>query len=109
MTEALDLPNRYREEIEALLRQHVPGTEVWAYGSRVNGRSHPGSDLDLVLRGPGLEAVPRRRVRDLTNGLEESDIPILVQVQDWARLPTSFHHEIKKDYFILVAGPTQEM
>lgn len=34
----------------ALLGQHVPQAEVWAYGSRVNGGAHEGSDLDLVLR-----------------------------------------------------------
>ena len=54
MTERLHLLLRHRERLEALLREHLPGVEVWAYGSRVNGRSHDGSDLDLVLRGPGL-------------------------------------------------------
>ena len=52
MVERLRLQPRHREQIEALLRQHLPGVEVWAYGSRVNGRSHDGSDLDLVLRSP---------------------------------------------------------
>lgn len=30
-------------------------TFAWAYGSRVTGESHEASDLDLVLRGRGLE------------------------------------------------------
>ena len=47
MAEGLHLSPRHREEIEALLREHLPGVEVWAYGSRVTGRSHEGSDLDL--------------------------------------------------------------
>ncbi|MCY3777616.1 MAG: nucleotidyltransferase domain-containing protein, partial [Candidatus Aminicenantes bacterium] len=55
MTDRLDLPIRYRNKLEALLREHVPDVEVWAYGSRVNGQSHEGSDLDLVLRSPTLE------------------------------------------------------
>ena len=33
--------------------------EVWAYGSRVNGRAHEGSDLDLVIRSPNA-ALPHR-------------------------------------------------
>ena len=33
--------------MEALLREHVPDVDVWAYGGRVNGRSHDGSDLHL--------------------------------------------------------------
>ena len=59
MTERLDLPRRYRDQIEALLREHVPGVEVWAYGSRVTGKSHKGSDLDLVAQRAGLEADTR--------------------------------------------------
>ena len=49
MTERLDLQPRHRKQIEAMLREHLPGVEVWAYGSRVNGRGHGGSDLDVVL------------------------------------------------------------
>ena len=60
----LDLPRRYRNQLEALLCEHLPGVEVWAYGSRVNGRSHDGSDLDLVLRGPGLHEIPVGQVAD---------------------------------------------
>ncbi|WP_394370317.1 nucleotidyltransferase domain-containing protein [Pedobacter segetis] len=29
--------------------------QVWAYGSRVNGDAHVGSDLDLVIRTPDLK------------------------------------------------------
>ena len=49
MTDRLALPLRYRKQLKALLDEHVPGVEVWAYGSRVNGESHEGSDLDLAL------------------------------------------------------------
>ena len=102
MTERLDLPRRYRDQIEALLREHVPGVEVWAYGSRVSGRSHEGSDLDLVLRGPDLKRIPSGQLTDLTEALEQSNVPIIVQIHDWARLPESFHREIEQEYMVLV-------
>ena len=98
MTERLDLPRRYRDQIEALLREHVPGVEVWAYGSRVNGRSHEGSDLDLVLRGPDLQRIDSDQLMDLTEALEESNVPIIVQAHDWVRLPERFHREIEWEY-----------
>ena len=100
----LDLPRRYRDQIEALLREHVPGVEVWAYGSRVTGKSHKGSDLDLVLRGPDLKQIPSGQLMDLIEALEESNVPIIVQAHDWARLPESFHREIEREYVVLVAG-----
>ena len=102
MTERLDLPRRYREQIEALLREHVPGVEVWAYGSRVSGRSHEGSDLDLVLRGPDLKRIDSGQLMDLAEALEESNIPIIVQAHDWARLPERFQREIEREYVVLV-------
>ena len=100
MTDRLDFPLRYREQLEALLCEHVPHAEVWAYGSRVNGESHEGSDLDLVVRGPSLEPLGVEFI-DLVEALQESNIPILVQAHDWAGLPESFHREIERDYVVV--------
>ena len=106
MTDRLALPRRYRDQLEALLREHVPGVEVWAYGSRVNGESHDGSDLDLALRGPALEPLDGG-FNDLLEAIEKSTIPILVQAHDWARLPESFHREIERDYVVVQEGAKQ--
>ena len=100
MTDRLALPCRYRNQLEALLSEHVPGVEVWAYGSRVNGESHDGSDLDLALRGPALEPLDGG-LYDLLEAIEKSNIPILVQAYDWAMLPESFHREIERDYVVV--------
>ncbi len=100
--ERLALPPRHREELERLLLQYVPGCEVWAYGSRVNGQSHDGSDLDLVIRSPSLGQVTASAFVGLIEALEESNIPILVQPHDWADLPESFHREIERDYVVLI-------
>ena len=102
MTDKLDLPRRYRDQLEALLREYVPDAEVWAYGSRVTGKGHEGSDLDLVLRGPDLAPLDGC-FYDLVEALEQSSIPILVQVHDWARLPESFHQEIERNYVVVQA------
>ena len=104
MTERLDLPRRYRERIEALLREYAPGAEAWAYGSRIDGRSHPGSDLDLVLRGPALAPLPPGALAALSGALERSDVPILVQAHDWAELPERFRRRIERDHVVLAAA-----
>lgn len=103
MTDRLDLPPRYREMLDALLQKYVPNVEVWAYGSRINGRCHEGSDLDLVLRSPTLEPLDYE-YDELLEALEQSSLPILVQAHDWARLPESFHREIESDYVVVQAG-----
>ena len=101
MADRLHLSARHRRVLETLLRKHLPGVEVWAYGSRVNGRSHDGSDLDLVLRGAGLAEIPIDRLADFQEALRESTIPFLVEAQDWARLPERFHREIKLEHVVV--------
>ena len=107
MTDRLSLQSRYRRMVEAILREHVPEAEVWAYGSRIQGRSHDGSDLDLVIRSPSL-APFGAELLDLIEAFKESNIPFLVQVHDWARLPESFHGEIELDYVVVQTGSTED-
>ena len=100
----LHLSPRHRAQIVALLGEHLPDVEVWAYGSRITGESHDGSDLDLVLRAPDLQKIPIGRLSDLWEALRESTIPFLVEARDWARLPEGFHGEIERDYVVLMEG-----
>ncbi len=101
MTDQLRLEPRHRRLLEELLREHLPQVEVWAYGSRVNGRSHAGSDLDLALRGPRLEKIPFKRLLGFEEALRESAIPILVEARDWARIPERFRGEIERKHVVV--------
>src|SRR5580658_1491156 len=78
-----------------VLNTHAPEAEVWAYGSRVNGSGHDGSDLDLVLRHPDGLDQPQKHMAALRNALSEGNLPMLVDVLDWARLPEDFRREIE--------------
>ncbi len=52
-TEHLDLTLDELLLLQALLKKHLPDIEVWAYASRVNGKAHFASDLDMVaFSGP---------------------------------------------------------
>ncbi len=100
----LHVSPRHRAMLEALIRERLPGIEVWAYGSRVNGLAHDGSDLDLALRGPGLKKIPAESLENFTEAVHDSTIPFLVEARDWARLPERFHREIEKEYVVLAEG-----
>ena len=101
MADCLHLQPKHRRVLEALLREHLPDVEVWAYGSRVSGRSHDGSDLDLVLRGPSLKEIPIGQLGDFEEAVRESTIPFLVEARDWTRLPERFHREIERTHVVL--------
>ena len=104
MANRILIKHRHRQILERLLSKHLPGVEVWAYGSRVNGRGHDGSDLDLVLRAPDLKAIPYCQLSDFEDAVRDSTIPFLVEARDWARLPEKFHLEINRDHEVLIPG-----
>lgn len=78
--------------------------EVWAYGSRVRGAAHSGSDLDLVIRKHDLTRIPDDVLNNLLDAISDSTIPILVQLFDWARLPESFKENVVSGYEVLYSN-----
>jgi len=103
-TISLDLPQKYLEQVKVLLSAHVPHAEVWAYGSRVTGDGHEASDLDLVLRNPQNLLEETAGLYDLKEAFIESNLPIRVDIMDWARIPESFHHEIERAHVVVQEG-----
>ena len=102
MADRLHLSRRHRHILERLIREHLPNVDVWVYGSRVTGRSHDGSDLDLVLRGPELQEIPDNQLVNFAQAVHDSTIPFLVEARDWARLPERFHAEIEREHHVFV-------
>lgn len=101
----LDLRPEWLEIVCRLLAVHAPDAEVWAYGSRVQGTSHNGSDLDLVLRNPADPVKPQADLSSLREAFSESRLPILVDVLDWALIPESFQKEIMRGGKVVVQVP----
>ena len=97
----ISLPIKYKKQIIRLFERHAPDVEVWAYGSRVSGDCHSASDLDLVLRNESLNKIPVEKLSEIKTAFTESNIPFLVDLRDWARLPDSFKKEIKSAYVVL--------
>jgi predicted nucleotidyltransferase len=101
----IDLKKKYLNIVRNILSQYAFNMIVWAYGSRVNGQSHEGSDLDLVISNPYDPLLPQENLNALRAAFNESELPIAVDILDWARLPLSFQNEIKKSYVILSTNP----
>jgi uncharacterized protein len=98
------LRNKDKERLIAIFETAPTSIEVWAYGSRVNGKAHEGSDLDLVIRTPNLDKLALGVYLDLKEKIQESNIPIVVELFDWARLPESFHQNILAQHEVLFSN-----
>ena len=95
------LQNKYKQILFDIFSGVDIPVEVWAYGSRVTGNAHDGSDLDLVMITSTREKLPVDTLMDLKEKIRESNIPILVELFDWARLPESFHKNIEACHEVL--------
>ena len=101
---SLDLNPRDWEIVRNILARHVPQYEVWAFGSRAKGTAREYSDLDLAIitdqpLGLSLSAA-------ISDDFAESDLPIKVDVVDWATTSETFQRIIEKEKLI-VQPPTR--
>lgn len=87
--------------VQAILRLHLPHAQIWAYGSRVRGDHYDASDLDLVARHPSDLKQKHLDLDSLREAFVESNLPIIVQIVDWARIPPAFHAEIQACYAVV--------
>lgn len=96
----LFLPPRHLAMLQDILRQHLNSeeTSVWAYGSRVTGGAHEGSDLDLVVRNLANLNSSTPQLAALKEALTESNLPMLIDLHDWALLPEEFQQNIMQNY-----------
>ena len=92
----LDLPIQDVERLRKVLNKHMPFKNVWAYGSRVKGTASKHSDLDMVVFG-----VSEAQLYETREALEESNVPVEVQLFRWEDLPTNFHENIQQAYYVV--------
>lgn len=92
----IDLEAEDLEVIKGILKQWVPDCEVRAYGSRVKGTARKYSDLDLeIICKKPLED---NRIDALREAFALSDLPMIVDVQDQARISLEFRQVIDQHY-----------
>ena len=104
----LQLAPRYLAMVQTVLQEYLPQAEVWAYGSRVHGDCYEASDLDLVVRQADDLTRTTPNLWEIQEAFKESNLPIQVQIVDWARIQKSFHPEIEAGYVVVQQGKKQD-
>ena len=97
-SEHLDLTHDELLLLQALLKKHLPDIEAWAYGSRVNGKAHSASDLDMVTFSGPEQAMP---IAELREALEETNLPFRVDLFVWDQVPEKFRKVIREKYVVV--------
>jgi len=86
-------------DVVRILHEQVPDTEVWAFGSRAKRNAKPYSDLDLALitRQP----LSLDQLASITDAFATSDLPIRVDLVDWASSSDAFRQLIAQDKVVV--------
>lgn len=91
--------------VQRILRAYVPNWRVVAFGSRVQGRARPFSDLDLVLIGD--DPIDPEVMSELRLHFAESDLTIRVDLLEWQRLSPSFRRVISNSPVESIQEPAE--
>lgn len=91
----LSIKSEYLQMLLDVFNAYCPKATIWAYGSRLGGDFHDGSDLDLAVIDFRDEKCSLGELKSL---LSDSDIPFLVDVVEYSNLPDIFQKEILKNY-----------
>ena len=75
--------------------------EVWAYGSRVSGLGHEGSDLDLVIKRIDEQPLDRKAMFRFKEAVQDSNIPYLIDARDWYTMPVAFKKSIVENHVVV--------
>lgn len=86
---------KYRDMLKKIFAEYCPLAEIWAYGSRVNGDAHAGSDLDLAVINFGE---PHKNINELRQIVSDSNVPFLVDLLEFKSLPAAFQNEIRRNF-----------
>jgi uncharacterized protein len=98
LANTVNIAPQQRQMIVALLQDHLPGTTVWAYGSRVKGTARPHSDLDLVAFASPTQ---QQAIAALRDAFDDSDLPFRVDLLVWHEIPDRFRQAITADYAVV--------
>jgi type I restriction enzyme S subunit len=101
----IDIRPEHWQIVRRILRQHVPGHEVWAFGSRAGRTAKPYSDLDLAIIGD--EPLPLSVRAALAEAFSDSDLPWRVDIVDWATAGEPFRRIIENGKVVVQRGRRQ--
>ncbi len=95
----VDLDPIQLQTVRNILRSHASDCRAYAFGSRVRGTAKKFSDLDLLIRGDS--PLNLDQLGDLRWAFSDSELPIKVDVVDWAGISSSFRSQIEPELEVI--------
>lgn len=90
----IHLAPEWKKILEQVLHRYVPDRRVVLFGSRAGGNPKPFSDIDLCVMGE--KPLSAKVMSELKNAFVESDLPVRVDVIDWATTSSRFQKVVEE-------------
>lgn len=104
-SECLILDQDDTQQLTDIFAHCCPNAVIWAYGSRIGGKAHSGSDLDLAIKDLGENSLTIPTIRAV---LDESTLSFRVDLHVFDWLPKSFQEEIERKYIVFYGKEEQD-
>lgn len=88
----IDLDHKQLEIVKKIVREHFPDCYVKVFGSRARGTSKPYSDLDIAVICN--EKIPVKKMHQIKEAFENSELSIRVDVVDFNSVSQKFQEVI---------------
>ena len=84
-----------KTELISIIHKHLPGCKIMLFGSRARGTQASGADYDIAVDAG--EKVPSITMLHISCDIEDSNIPVHVDVVDLQAVSDKFLACIKED------------
>ncbi len=84
----IDITQEELALVQKILRETIPGAKVWVFGSRANGTTRRGSDLDLAIDAGA--PLPFSMAVHLADAFEEAPLAYTVDLVDLHNISPEF-------------------
>ena len=95
----IDLNSHDLKVVCEILKNYASDYTVLAFGSRVKGNAKKYSDLDLAIMTQ--QPLSFSKMAIIKEAFDESDLPIRVDVVDWAETSETFRKIIEQDKVVI--------
>ena len=92
---------KYKKNILEIINSYAPGSTVYLFGSRARNTHDLGSDLDLALDAG--KKISLDDILSIKEAIEETTLPLFVDVVDMHAIDTDLKKEILKDGIVWIS------
>ncbi|KKQ48826.1 MAG: polymerase beta domain protein region protein [candidate division TM6 bacterium GW2011_GWF2_38_10] len=89
------MEKKYKKILENLILEKIPHCRIYLFGSRARGTAQSGADIDLALDAG--EPIAFDTLCVLQDAIEQTDIPVFVDLVDLATASDLLKNEVIKE------------